>query len=106
LVFTLVPVAAGAAVSSLEAPGADDVCAEAIAVAPTSEAATRTGSASLDRMKILLFGCNARFKTRNADLRSRSRSHFVAQKSGDCGDVLRTLLRSNIGPEIVVRTDY
>jgi hypothetical protein len=41
LVFILVPAAAGAAFSSLEAPGGDDVCAEAIAVAP---------------MKILLFG--------------------------------------------------
>jgi hypothetical protein len=56
LVFILVSVAAGAAVPSLEAPGVDCVCADAIVVAPTSEAATITESASLDRMKILLFG--------------------------------------------------
>jgi hypothetical protein len=55
LVFILVPEVAGAALSSLEAPGAGCVWADAIMVVPTSEAATMTESASLDRMKISPF---------------------------------------------------
>jgi hypothetical protein len=49
--FILVSVAAGAALLSLDAPAAGaGVCAEAMVVTPTNEAATRAASASLDRM--------------------------------------------------------
>jgi hypothetical protein len=37
-------------------PGAGCVCADAIVVAPTSDAATRTDIISLDRMKDILLG--------------------------------------------------
>jgi hypothetical protein len=49
--FFFILVAAGAALLSVDAPAAGAVvCAEAMVVAPTNEAATRTASASLDRM--------------------------------------------------------
>jgi hypothetical protein len=44
-------VAPAAALPSLEAPAAGCVCADAMVVTPTNEAATRAASASLDRMK-------------------------------------------------------
>jgi hypothetical protein len=52
--FILVPAAPGPTLPSLDAPGAGWVCADAMAVAPNSEAATRAESASLDRMRDLL----------------------------------------------------
>jgi hypothetical protein len=50
-VLLLVP---GPTLPSLEAPGAGCTCADAIDVAPINDAATRTESASLDRMKDIL----------------------------------------------------
>jgi hypothetical protein len=51
--FIFVPVAPGAAVPSLDAPGAGWVCAEAMAVVPNIAAMTTAESASFDRMRIL-----------------------------------------------------
>src|ERR1700704_4496990 len=49
--FILVSLAPGPTLPSLDAPGAGCVCADAIAVAPNSEATTRAEIASLARMK-------------------------------------------------------
>jgi hypothetical protein len=49
--FILVSVAPGPTLPSLDAPGAGCICADAIAVAPNSEATTRAEIASLDRMR-------------------------------------------------------
>lgn len=54
--FILDLVAPGPTLPSLDAPGAGCICAEAIVVAPNSEATTRAEIASLDRMKNLLLG--------------------------------------------------
>jgi hypothetical protein len=53
-ILVLVPVEPGPTLPSLEAPGAGCTCADAIDVAPINDAATRTESASLDRMKDIL----------------------------------------------------
>lgn len=50
----VVPVAPGPTLPSLDAPGAGCICADAIAVAPNTKAATSAEIASLDRMRILL----------------------------------------------------
>jgi hypothetical protein len=68
---------AGPALSSLDAPAGGCVCADAIAVAPNNEATTTAGIASLDRMKnLLLWICDAKIKTCNADLCSRAGAGF------------------------------
>jgi hypothetical protein len=53
-----VVVAPGPTLPSLDAPGAGCVCADAIAVAPNSEATARAEIASLDRMRNLLLWMN------------------------------------------------
>jgi hypothetical protein len=50
----VVLVAPGPTLPSLDAPGAGCICADAIAVAPNTMAATSAEIASLDRMRILL----------------------------------------------------
>jgi hypothetical protein len=54
--FILELVAPGPTLPSLDAPGAGCVCADAIAVAPKSEATTTAEIASFDRMRHLLLG--------------------------------------------------
>jgi hypothetical protein len=51
--FILLPVAPGAGVPSLDAPGAGWVCADAMALVPNIAAMTTAESASFDRMRIL-----------------------------------------------------
>jgi hypothetical protein len=69
--FILVSVAPGPTLPSLDAPAAGCVCADAIAVAPNSEATTRAEIASLDRMRCLLHWISdARVRTCDAGLGS------------------------------------
>jgi hypothetical protein len=69
--FILEPVAPGPTLPSLDAPGAGCVCADAIAVAPNSEATARAEIASLARLRdLLLWIDDAGVKTCDADLGS------------------------------------
>jgi hypothetical protein len=73
----------GSALPSLDVPFVGCVCADAIAVAPNNEATTRAEIASLERMRnLLLWICDARVKTCDADLGSRTGGCFLAMPAG------------------------